>query len=55
MKQRVREITKEQVDKMIALKWGENTSGSNSWSYLSYKVIGILFGIDGSSVRRLVL
>jgi hypothetical protein len=40
---------------MIRIKWGKNASGSDNWSFAPYSVIGKLYGIDGSSVRRLVL
>ena len=31
---------------VFGLKWGNNTNGSNDWSFVSYKIIGKLFGID---------
>ena len=40
---------------MIILKWHRLVDNHNLPSYVSYATIGKLFGIDGSSVRRLVL
>ena len=39
---------------MILLKWRKNIKTLDEPSFVSYKVIGKLFGIDGSSVRRLI-
>ena len=55
MKQKVLDITNEQVDLMIRIKWGRGVRTANVWSHVSYQVIGKLFGIDGSSARRLIL
>ena len=40
---------------MILLKWHKRVTSPNHPSYVSYKVIGSIYGIDGSSVRRLIL
>ena len=40
---------------MITLKWGKNAYSPDNASFLPYRNIGKLYGIDGSSVRRLVL
>ena len=40
---------------MIQLKWHRMVDNSNLPSYVTYAAIGKVFGIDGSSVRRLVL
>ena len=39
---------------MIRLKWGKIPRSQNESSYVSYGVIGKVFGIDASSVSRLV-
>ena len=40
---------------MIQLKWHRMVDNPNLPSYVTYAAIGKVFGIDGSSVRRLVL
>jgi hypothetical protein len=55
MKQKLLQITPEQVDQMITIKWGKHAKDSSQVSFVSYSVVGKVFGIDGSSVRRMVL
>ena len=55
MRQKLLQITPEQVDQMIIIKWGKYAKDSNQVSFVSYSVVGKVFGIDGSSVRRMVL
>ena len=55
MKQKLLSINADQIDKMISLKWGKNATTPEQTSYASYSVIGQIFGIDGSSARRLIL
>ena len=55
MKQKLLKITNEDVDNMIFIKWGKSVSSSNNPSFVSNAVIGKIFGIDGSSVRRLYM
>ena len=55
MKQKLLTITNEDVDNMILIKWGKPVSSSNNPAFVSNAVIGKIFGIDGSSVRRLYM
>ena len=40
---------------MIIIKWGKNARDPNQPSFVPYSLVGKVFGIDGSSVRRIVL
>ena len=40
---------------MIILKWRKLVDSLDHHSFVSYSVIGKIFGIDGSSVRRLII
>ena len=40
---------------MIIIKWGKLVSDPYQLSYISYTVLGKIYGIDGSTARRLVL
>ena len=40
---------------MIILKWHRLPDCPDHPSYVSYSIIGKIFGIDGSSARRLIL
>ena len=53
MKQKLRDITSDQVDEMIKIKWGKLVTDSYHTAFVSNAVIGKIYGIDGSSVRRL--
>ena len=53
MKQKLRDITTDQVDEMIMIKWGKPVTNSNHTAFVSNSIIGKIYGIDGSSVRRL--
>ena len=55
MKQKLRDITTDQVDEMIMIKWGKPVTNSNHTAFVSNAIIGKIYGIDGSSVRRLYL
>ena len=55
MKQKLLDITTDQIDQMIMIKWGKLVTNTNHTAYLYNAVIGKLFGIDGSSVRRLYI
>ena len=55
MKQKLLDITTEQVDMMIRIKWGKWVPNTSHTSFLSNADIGKLFNIDGSSVRRLYM
>ena len=55
MKQKLRDITTDQVDEMIMIKWGKPVTNSNHTAFVSNSIIGKIYGIDGSSVRRLYL
>ena len=55
MKQKLLKITNEDVDNMIFIKWGKTVLSSNNPAFVSNAVIGKIFGIDGSSVRRLYM
>ena len=52
---RVLDMTDEDVDQMIKIKWGRLVNNSNHTAFVSNAVIGKVFGIDGSSVRRLYM
>ena len=49
MKQKVRQITSDQVDQMIILKWHQRVSDPYQRSFVSYATIGKIYDIDGSS------
>ena len=53
MKQKLLSLTSEDIDNMIMLKWGKKVDCPNHEAYLSNNIVGKVFGIDGSSVRRL--
>ena len=55
MKQLVKEITSEQIDTMIILKWHRMVYDPDSPSFVSYSTLGKAYGIDGSSAWRLIL
>ena len=55
MKQKVLSITEEEIDLMIRIKCGCMVSKAENPAFLSNWVIGQLFNIDGSSVRRLYI
>ena len=55
VKQRVHTLTKEDIDNMIYIKWGKHVERPINPAYVPNHVIGRLYGIDGSSVRRLYM
>ena len=55
MKQVLKTIKSEDVDNMILLKWGKPVESPNNPAFLSNSVIGKIYDIDGSSVRRLYM
>ena len=55
MKQLVKQVTSEQIDTMIILKWHRMVYDPDSPSFVSYSTLGKAYGIDGSSVWRLIL
>ena len=55
MKQKLLDITTEQIDQMILIRYRKKVSSDENPSFVSFGVIGKVFGIDGSSVRRLIL
>ena len=55
MRQKVLQLSTEQVDQMIRIKWGGYRANNDQPSYIAYSVLGKIFGVDGSSARRLVL
>jgi len=50
MKCKLYNISAEQVDQMIRIKWGKYNPDPNSHAYVSNAVIGKIYGIDASSV-----
>ena len=40
---------------MIKIRWHKLVSNPNLPAYVTYKTLGKVFGIDGSSVRRLIM
>ena len=55
MKQKLINITEEQIDQMIMVKYGKLVTNSENTAFVSNAVIGKIYGIDGSSVRRLYM
>ena len=55
MKHKVLNITLEQIDQMIVLKYRRLVTSQDHPAYVSNNTLGKIFGIDGSSVRRLCL
>jgi len=55
MKQQLHTLTTEDVDNMIMLKWGKPVKSPDYPAFLSNRIIGRIYGIDGSSVRRLYM
>ena len=55
MKQKLLNITLLQIDTMILLKWHCMVDNPDTPSFVTYATIGKVFGIDGSSARRLIL
>jgi len=47
----MKHFTKEQVDDMIKLKFGQLVTSANNTSYVPNRVLGQLFGCSGSMVR----
>ena len=48
-------MTPEYVDEMIKIKWGKYVSHPDNPAYVSNAVLGKIYGVDGSSVRRLYM
>ena len=55
MKSKPLDINDDKVDDMIRIKWGKWVANPNEPSFVSYDILGKIYGIDGSSVRRLVM
>ena len=51
----MKEFTTNQVDDMIRLKFGQLVSSQFNRSYISNRVLGKIFGVSGSQIRRLYL
>ena len=49
------DITTKEVDQMILIRYRMRAESPNQPSFVKYSVIGKVFGVDGSSVRRLIL
>ena len=45
----------EQVDDLLKLKFGAMVTSYPSTSYVSNRVLGKIFGVSGSQIRRLYL
>ena len=54
MKQILKFITQKQVDQMILFKYHQNVDNPDEPAYVSNATIGKVYGIDGSSVSRLL-
>ena len=54
MRQLVKSITPAQVDQMILLKYHRRVTGPGALAFVSNATIGKVYGIDGSSVGRLI-
>ena len=55
MKQILHKLSTKDVDNMILIKFGRSVTTANNPAFVSNAVIGKIFGIDGSSVRRLYM
>ena len=55
VKKHLYQFKEEEIDQMIALKWHRHVENPHYPAYVSNAVIGKVFGIDGSSVRRLYM
>ena len=55
VKKHLYQFTEEEIDQMIILKWHRHVDSPDYPAYVSNAVIGKVFGIDGSSVRRLYM
>ena len=55
MKQKLIDMTSERVEEMIMVKWGKLVHTPHEPSFVAYSAVGKIFGMDGSSVRRLVM
>lgn len=51
----MKEFTEQQVDDMLKLKFGAVVSSYPSTSYVSNRVLGKVFGVSASQVRRLYM
>lgn len=55
MKQKLIQMTKDEINQMIILKYHRLVDSQDHPSFVPNHVLGKVFGIDGSSVRRLIL
>ena len=52
---RVKKLTEKQVDDLIKLKFGSMVTSLPRKSYVADRVLGQIFGVSGSQVRRLYM
>ena len=54
MKQIVKDIIPEKVDQMIILKYHRRVASPNTAAFVSNKTLGKIYGVDASSIGRLI-
>ena len=55
MKQKPSSIKTATIDQMILLKWHMRVTSPDHPSFVTNATLGKLYGVDGSSIRRLYL
>ena len=55
MKQKLKYISEREIKSMIIIKWHWLVFSSEHPSFESYGTVGKIYGIDGSSARRVIL
>ena len=51
----MKQFSEQQVDDIIKLKFGKLVDAPGHTSYVSNKILGKIFGVSGSQIRRLYL
>ena len=51
----MKEYTDQQIQDIIKLKFGKMVTSANHTSYISNRILGKLYGVSGSKVRRLYM
>ena len=49
----MKELTKEQVNDIVKLKWGQLVESATGPTYTSNKALGKLYGVSASKIRQL--
>ena len=50
---KMKQITREQVDDMIRLRYGQLVTESTHTAFVSYKTLGKIFGVSGAKAYHL--